>query len=98
MYLTIIDYGSGNLRSVENAFSNAITDNNLKCKIRVTSDIHIIANADLLVLPGVGSFPDCRNGLQNIPDTLYDYFTHNTFIRSHFSDKTISNNSNLSKH
>ena len=66
MYLTIIDYGSGNLRSVENAFSNAITDNNLKCKIRVTSDIHIIANADLLVLPGVGSFPDCRKGLQNI--------------------------------
>ena len=58
MYLTIIDYGSGNLRSVENAFSNAITDNNLKCKIRVTSDIHIIANSDLLVLPGVGSFPD----------------------------------------
>ena len=52
MDLTIIDYGSGNLRSVENAFSNAITDNNLKCKIRVTSDIHIIANADLLVLPG----------------------------------------------
>ena len=41
MYLTIIDYGSGNLRSVENAFSNAITDNNLKCKIRVTSDIHL---------------------------------------------------------
>ena len=28
MYLTIIDYGSGNLRSVENAFSNSITDNN----------------------------------------------------------------------
>ena len=37
MYLTIIDYGSGNLRSVENAFSNAITDNNLKCEIKVTT-------------------------------------------------------------
>ena len=75
MDLTIIDYGSGNLRSVENAFSNAITDNNLKCKIRVTSDIHIIANADFLVLPGVGSFPDCKKGLQNIEgliDVLYE--------------------------
>ena len=66
MYLTIIDYGSGNLRSVENAFSNAIIDNNLKCKISVTSDIHIIANSDFLVLPGVGSFPDCKKGIQNI--------------------------------
>ena len=65
MYLTIIDYGSGNLRSVENAFGNAITDNNLKFEIRVTSDIHVIANADLLVLPGVGSFPDCKKGLED---------------------------------
>ena len=32
MYLVIIDYGSGNLRSVENAFKNSITVNNLKFK------------------------------------------------------------------
>ena len=66
MNLIIIDYGSGNLRSVENAFSNAISENNLKCKITVTSNIHTIAIADFLVLPGVGSFPDCKRGLQNI--------------------------------
>ena len=66
MKLIIIDYGSGNLRSVENAFAKAITDNNLKCEIKVTNDVHIIANADFLVLPGVGSFPDCKKGLQNI--------------------------------
>ncbi len=66
MELIIIDYGSGNLRSVENAFCNAITDNNIKCRIRVTNDLHTVANADFLVLPGVGSFPDCKKGLQNI--------------------------------
>ncbi len=66
MDLIIIDYGSGNLRSVENAFSNAISDSSLKCKIIVTSNINIIAAADFLVLPGVGSFPDCKSGLQNI--------------------------------
>ena len=66
MNLVIIDYGSGNLRSVENAFSNAISDSSLKCKIIVTSNINTIAAADFLVLPGVGSFPDCKSGLQNI--------------------------------
>ena len=30
MKLVIIDYGSGNLKSVENAFKNSIKDNDLK--------------------------------------------------------------------
>ena len=64
MNLIIIDYGSGNLRSVENAFSNSITENNLKYEIKVTSDLQLISNADLLILPGVGSYPDCKKGLQ----------------------------------
>ena len=66
MNLIIIDYGSGNLRSVENAFLNSITENNLKCKIKVTSNLQSIANADFLILPGVGSYPDCKKGLQEI--------------------------------
>ena len=36
MNLVIIDYGSGNLRSVENAFKNSIMANNLNFKIEVT--------------------------------------------------------------
>ena len=66
MNLIIIDYGSGNLRSVENAFFNSITENNLKCKIKVTSNLQSITNADFLILPGVGSYPDCKKGLQEI--------------------------------
>ena len=66
MNLVIIDYGSGNLRSVENAFKNSVTVNNLKFKIIVTNNLNIISEADHLVLPGVGSFPECKKGLLNI--------------------------------
>ena len=56
MKLVIIDYGSGNLKSVENAFKNSIKDNDLKFNIEVTSDLNTIITSDLIVLPGVG-FP-----------------------------------------
>ena len=63
MNLVIIDYGSGNLRSVENAFKNSVKTNRLNFKIQVTNELELISNADHLVLPGVGSFPDCKKGL-----------------------------------
>ena len=65
MNLVIIDYGSGNLRSVENAFKNSVKTNKLKVKIHVTNKLDLISKADHLVLPGVGSFPDCKKGLKN---------------------------------
>ncbi|MDC1375889.1 imidazole glycerol phosphate synthase subunit HisH [bacterium] len=64
MKLVIIDYGSGNLKSVENAFKNSIKDNNLNFNIEVTCELNSIINSDFIVLPGVGSFPDCKAGLQ----------------------------------
>ena len=66
MNLVIIDYGSGNLRSVENAFKNSVKNNNLKFTIQVTNKLNVISRADHLVLPGVGSFPDCKKGLEDI--------------------------------
>ena len=42
MNLVIIDYGSGNLRSVENAFKNSIRMNNLKVTIKVTNNLNFI--------------------------------------------------------
>ena len=66
MKLIIIDYGSGNLRSVENAFKKSIIDNNFKINIEVTNDLQSIRKGDFLVLPGVGSFPDCSKGLKVI--------------------------------
>ena len=74
MKLVIIDYGSGNLRSVENAFKNSVEVNNLKFKIVVTNNLNTISEADHLVLPGVGSFPDCKKGLLKIIG-LFDLLT-----------------------
>lgn len=63
MRVAIIDYGSGNLRSVAKAFE----------KVAETQDDIIVTNspADLrsashIVLPGVGSFADCMAGISEI--------------------------------
>ena len=66
MKLVIIDYGSGNLRSVENAFRKSITDNKFRINIEVTNELASIKKGDFIVLPGVGSFPDCKRGLEEI--------------------------------
>ena len=66
MNLVIIDYGSGNLRSVENAFKISVKTNKLDFTIQVTNELDLISKADHLVLPGVGSFPDCKKGLEDI--------------------------------
>lgn len=55
--IAIIDYGVGNLFSVEKAFVKLGAD------VTVTSDEKIIAAADKIVLPGVGAFGDCMKNL-----------------------------------
>ena len=80
MNLVIIDYGSGNLKSVENAFKNSVIVNNLKFNIIVTNNLNLISDADHLVLPGVGSFPDCKKGLQQITG-LYNLLTNEVINR-----------------
>ncbi len=56
--IAVIDYGMGNLRSVQKAFES------MGHKAMVTRDPHAIADASHLVLPGVGAFPDCMRNLQ----------------------------------
>jgi glutamine amidotransferase len=55
--LTIVDYGSGNLRSVQKAFEK------LGTPAAITSDPAAVAAADRLVLPGVGAFGDAMREL-----------------------------------
>jgi len=62
----IIDYGSGNLHSAHKAFERAAADAKLKETIIVSSKPDDVANADRIVLPGVGAFKDCRNGLRAV--------------------------------
>lgn len=66
MSVAIIDYGSGNLRSAEKAFQRAAGELGLSDDIQVTSDPDVARKADRIVLPGVGAFRDCRNGLMAI--------------------------------
>jgi imidazole glycerol-phosphate synthase subunit HisH len=66
MKTVIIDYGSGNLHSAHKAFERAAADHGIKTKIVVTSKAEEVAKADHIVLPGVGAFKDCRDGLNAV--------------------------------
>lgn len=58
--VALIDYGAGNLHSVENALLAVGAD------VVVTADPRDVAAASRIVLPGVGSFKACMDGLSAI--------------------------------
>ena len=75
MSVAIIDYGSGNLHSAAKAFERAARDSGLGTSVSVTADPDKVRAADRIVLPGVGAFKDCRDGLKAVPgmwETLED--------------------------
>lgn len=55
--VVVLDYGSGNLRSAERALANA------GAEVEVTADHAAAYEADGLVVPGVGAFSACMDGL-----------------------------------
>jgi imidazole glycerol-phosphate synthase subunit HisH len=67
MKVAIIDYGSGNLRSAAKAFERAAAENGIAARVEVTNEPEMVAEADRVVLPGVGAFADCRRGLTAMP-------------------------------
>jgi glutamine amidotransferase len=56
--VTIVDYGSGNLRSVQKSFEQ------LGVAARITDDPNVVAESGRLVLPGVGAFGDAMRALE----------------------------------
>lgn len=60
--LALIDYGAGNLHSVANALKAAGAEG-----VTITADPDVVRAADRIVLPGVGSFKACAQGLRAIP-------------------------------
>ncbi|MBT7077233.1 MAG: imidazole glycerol phosphate synthase subunit HisH [Pelagibacterales bacterium] len=66
MRVGIIDYGSGNIRSVFKSFEKAslLLDKNIQ--IVIIDNVEELKKADKVVLPGVGAFADCMQGLNNI--------------------------------
>jgi imidazole glycerol-phosphate synthase subunit HisH len=67
MTTAIIDYGSGNLCSAAKAFERAAGDAGSGEIILVTSRPEEVAQAERIVLPGVGAFAECRRGLAAVP-------------------------------
>lgn len=59
--IALIDYGAGNLQSVHNALKAAGAE-----RVAVTADPEIVRGARRIVLPGVGSFKACMEGLRAI--------------------------------
>ena len=55
--VVVLDYGSGNLRSAERALARA------GAEVTVTSDRAAAAEADGLVVPGVGAYASCMAGI-----------------------------------
>ncbi|MCI8628939.1 MAG: imidazole glycerol phosphate synthase subunit HisH [Firmicutes bacterium] len=66
--IAIIDYGMGNLRSVQKAFEY------LGNHAVITDDVSVIQKADKVVLPGVGAFQDAMKTItqKGIDKVLYD--------------------------
>ncbi len=67
MTVAIIDYGSGNLRSAAKAFERAAREAGLDIEVVVTVEPEVVRNAERVVLPGVGAFGACRDGLHALP-------------------------------
>ncbi|MBV6633991.1 MAG: imidazole glycerol phosphate synthase subunit HisH [Alphaproteobacteria bacterium] len=70
MTVVVVDYGSGNLRSVAKAVEKAAGDVGHTARIDVTADPKAVAQADRIVLPGQGAFADCRAGLAAVPGLI----------------------------
>jgi glutamine amidotransferase len=60
MYIAIVDYNMGNIKSVENAFRRIGAD------VKVTAKPEIISGAKAVVLPGVGAFRDAIGNLKRL--------------------------------
>ncbi|KZX14237.1 imidazole glycerol phosphate synthase subunit HisH [Methanobrevibacter filiformis] len=68
--VTIIDYGSGNLKSISNGFSK-IGSNPI-----ITNDLEKIANADFLVLPGVGAFGRAMDNIEPFKHLILEHINN----------------------
>ena len=56
--IAIIDYGMGNLRSVQKGFEK------IGSEAIITDDPQVVLRAERVVLPGVGAFRDCMHNLE----------------------------------
>ena len=80
MSVAIVDYGSGNLHSAAKALERAARDSGHAMPVVVTADPHAVRRAERIVLPGVGAFKDCHDGLMAVPG-LWDCLQEQVITR-----------------
>jgi glutamine amidotransferase len=76
--IVVIDYGTGNLRSVAKALRHVAPDRD----VVVSSDAGTIRAAERTVLPGQSAMPDCMEGLlaSGLADTVLDVMRDRPFL------------------
>jgi len=68
MSVVVVDYGAGNLKSAANALMAASKESG--AEIVVSADPEAVRRADRIMLPGVGAFADCKQGLESRPGLI----------------------------
>lgn len=63
--IAIIDYGSGNLKSIQNGFHR------VGAEVLVTQDKEELKKADVMILPGVGAFGTAMENLKKYEDIIH---------------------------
>ncbi len=69
--VVIVDYGAGNVRSMQNALEHVAASGQ---RVRLTADAQAIRGAERIVLPGVGAFGECRRKMAEagVLEPLFD--------------------------
>jgi len=70
MLVGIIDYGSGNIRSVFKSFEKAASLISSEIQIKIIKNTNELKKIEKIVLPGVGAFADCMEGLKKRPGLI----------------------------
>ena len=70
MFVLIIDYGSGNIKSVYNSVKKTLHYFDKFSEVKVSNNLSEIKKADKIILPGVGSFDQCMNRINKIKDLV----------------------------
>ncbi|NCU50110.1 MAG: imidazole glycerol phosphate synthase subunit HisH [Candidatus Fonsibacter ubiquis] len=80
MYVSIVDYGTGNLNSVSKALEVAAEQISKKINIKISNKPKDILDSDKIILPGQGSYRQCALGVKNIPG-LWDSLNQFVLIK-----------------
>ena len=65
--ITIIDYGSGNLKSIRNGFHR------IGAEVKISQDPNEMKEAEALILPGVGAFGKAMENMSVYKDTIHNH-------------------------